>query len=412
MPGGFLKEGSFVKILMVTPFYYPAVKYGGPVFCQSALDRQLAAKGVQVDVLTTVGGLPDPSRYTLGVWTEEDGVRVKRYRYFGYEHYTFSPGILAALMAEGGNYDLIHVSSVWNFPTVAAALAAAVHRVPYVVTPHGTLYRETISLKSRRLKLAYFHLVSRLCLERAAAVHFTTEDERANVTSYLGLRATPLLVPNGVDLAPFRSLPERGSFVTRHPELQGKRYILFFGRITKKKGLDILVRAFAALCRSRDDLSLVIAGPDSEGYGAAVRALVEEEGVGERTVFTGMLSGEERLSVLVDCEAFVLSSYSENFGMSVVEAMACGAPVLISNRVGVYREAEAHRAALVTEPTAAAVHAGLATLVGDAEVRRRLARNGRRMVEELYDIDKVADAMIGGYLSIIDRAPATAGVAS
>ena len=325
-----------MKMLGVGPFYYPAIKYAGPIFSQHTLNKQLVKKGVEIDILTTNGGLDNSQEYPLGTWENLDGMRVKRFNYFGYEHFTFSPGILVAAMKEAKKYDLIQIGCVWNFPIIAGSLSGLWNKVPYVITPRGNLYEEVINLKSKKKKQICFRLYTQFCLKNAAAIHYTTKDEQEKVSRYLNIRTKPMLIPNGLDLEEFRNLPEKGSFINKYPQLKGKRYILFFGRISKKKGLDILVNAFHKLTQSYKDIYLVIVGPDNEGYASTIKKMLEEQGIANQTIFTGMLSGDERFASLVDCELFVLSSYSENFGMSVVEAMACGVPVVISNNVGIY----------------------------------------------------------------------------
>ena len=171
-------------------------------------------------------------------------------------------------------------------------------------------------------------------------MHFTTAEEQELAAPFTF--GTPgLVVPLGIDLDEFAAMPEPGSFRRRHPEIGDKPIILFFGRINFKKGLDILAKAFGAVARRRQDVHLVIAGPDNEGWGARVRTWLEEEGVLGRTTFTGMLLGPDKLAVLRDASLFVLPSYSENFGLAVIEAMAAGLPVIISDQVNIWREVEA-----------------------------------------------------------------------
>jgi len=120
----------------------------------------------------------------------------------------------------------------------------------------------------------------------------------------------------------------------------------------------------------------------------------------DKVLFTGMLNGDEKLAAFVDAELFVLPSYSENFGMAVVEALACGTPVVISNKVGICREIELNRAGIVVETDPKSLFIGIKTLLDNEELRREVAKNGRRLVEEYYDIDKVADKMIKTYQEV------------
>src|SRR4030067_3609875 len=327
-----------MNVFRIDPFYYPAVKYGGPIFCQYNLDRQMIKKGVNIDVLTTNGGLDEQRDHVLGEWTNFNGIRIKRFEYFGYEHFTFSPRILLSAINEAKKYDLIHISGIWNFTTIAGSIAGLLNKTPYIITSHGNLSEKAIGIKSKRKKLLYYKLISRFFIKNPAAIHFTTKGEHEEISKYPNIRIKSMIVPNGINLDEFRSLPNKGSFIQKYPQLKDKKYILFFGRITEIKGLDILVRAFHKISQSHRDIYLVIAGPDNEGYAGTIKKKLAQYGVADQAIFPGRLSGHERVAVLVDCELFVLPSYSENFGMSVVEDMACCIPVVFSEESGNCRE--------------------------------------------------------------------------
>ena len=389
-----------MKILMINPFYYPAIKYGGPIFCQYDLDIALVKENVIVDVLSTDGGLEDSS-LVHGTWYDYNGIRIKRFKYFGYEHFTFSPGIFFESLNIASNYDLIHISGVWNFPTLAGSISGLVNNVPYVITPHGTLNKNSVSLKSKDKKFLYYNMIANHCLNRASAIHFTTKDERDNVLSLFNIKARHIIVPNGINLKSYLNLPQNGFFIENHEELIGKKYIIFLGRITRIKGLDILAQAFGRISQTHPDIYLVIAGPDNEGLIQNLKPILASNLVLDKTIFTGMLSDKMRIASLVDSSVFVLPSYSENFGMAVVEAMACGAPVVISNNVGIYREVQERNAGIVVEATPDSIYHGVVALLDNQQLRGEVVSNAKRMLSELYDISNVANTMIEEYLSII-----------
>ena len=213
-------------------------------------------------------------------------------------------------------------------------------------------------------------------IRRAAALHFTTAQEQELAAPYTF--ATPgLVVPLGIGVDEFGEMPEPGGFRRRHPEIGDKHIILFFGRVNFKKGLDILAKAFGAVARQRQDVHLVIAGPDNEGWGAKVRTWLEEEGVGARTTFTGMVLGAEKLAVLRDASLFVLPSYSENFGLAVIEAMAAGLPVIISDQVNIWQEVQAGRAGRVIPCDAGALADQILDLLAHPEAAAGHGPNGQ-----------------------------------
>lgn len=389
-------------MLHVTPAYAPAYKFGGPIHSIHGLNKALARKGIHVHTLTTSAGLEDRPDLVQGGWIDLDGVLVKYCKYFGYVHYTFAPQMVRELMTGVRRFDVVHISPIWNFPILIAALTALIHRIPLIISPRGTLYEETIRIKSSTAKRAYYHMVAKHYVRRADALHFTTQDEEEKVREYLKLKNVAYVIPNGVDPSQFEGLHGR-SFSDFFPVLQGRRYILFLGRISRKKGLDLLTTAFREIAKTFPDIFLVIAGPDDEGYGGQVMAWLKRDGFLERAVFTGMLTGESKLAAYRDAMMFVLSSYSENFGMSVIEAMSCGTPVVISDKVGIHREVAAYKAGIVVKTTAESLSLGMRELITRGDLRRELASEGKRIVEKYYNIDAVADMMISAYEEIIAR---------
>ncbi len=198
----------------------------------------------------------------------------------------------------------------------------------------------------------------------------------------------------------YSNLPEKGRFKRKHKILTDNRYILFLGRINYKKGLDILAQAFGILSKQFQDLFLVIVGPDNN-YREKLEIILRKQGVIEKVVFTGLLDGDNKLEAYVDAEVFVLSSYSENFGMTVIEAMACGTPVVISNMVGIHREVNKNNAGIVTENSVESLVNAIKLLLDKKELRMEYSENGKKFVNQYYDIEKVADMMITEYENIL-----------
>jgi glycosyltransferase involved in cell wall biosynthesis len=239
-------------------------------------------------------------------------------------------------------------------------------------------------------------------IKQAAALHFTTAEEQALATPFT-FNTPGIVVPLGVDLGEFGTLPEPGQFRTAYPEIGDKRIILFLGRINFKKGLDLLAQAFARVVGSCPDLHLVIAGPDNEGWGARVRDWLREEGVFERVTFTGMLLGHDKLAAFAAASLFVLPSYSENFGIAVIEAMACGVPVVVTDKVNIWREVAAAEAGKVTPCAAGAVAQAMAELLDNPALAADMGRRGRDLVTERFQWPNIAVRLEGAYREIMAR---------
>lgn len=404
---------SGIKKLCVVPSYMPAIKFGGPVFSVHELNKALVKKGMDVTVYTTNAGLDGEVPANREV--ELDGVKVTYFsfvnslEFLGPTGWQYSPPLARALEKNVPRFDIVYIVAVWNYPVWAAARYAEKSGKPYVVSPRGLLYPYTFKKKSWK-KLPYYHLVVKGLMRAASAVHYTSRDEADACHPFLGLQNRAAVIPNGIDPGAFASLPSGTDFKARYGIPPEGKVILFLGRLNYKKGLDILVDAFGMLLRERRDAHLVIAGGDEEGYGGKVKEWIRGAGLsyrdgghaaGESVIFTGMLEGREKLAALSAGDLFVLPSYSENFGMAAVEAMAAGLPVVISDQVGISNEVRENGAGVVVDASAGALCGAMKLLLDDDALRRRIAENGKRTAKGLYDIDGVADKMAGFYAEAI-----------
>jgi glycosyltransferase involved in cell wall biosynthesis len=388
-----------MKILHVIANLAP--RYGGPSKACWEMARAVAQLGHQVSIYTTnqdgPGVLPVPTGGP--VW--RDGVEV---RYFPIQPPRFwgaSWPLARALRQAIPAADLVHVHNLYLFHDLACSRYCRVFGVPYLIQPHGTLDPFIYRRHRRRKRLMEWAFQDR-ALKGADAVLFTTAEERELAAPFTF--GTPgVVVPLGLDLEEFAELPQPGEFRRRHPEIGAKQIILFFGRINFKKGLDIVARAFGSVARRRQDVHLVIAGPDNEGWGGRVRTWLAAEGVEARTTFTGMVLGPERLAVLRDAGLFVLPSYSENFGLAVIEAMAAGLPVIISHRVNLWREVKDAGAGRVIPCDPAALADQIMDLLDHPEAAAALAHNGRSLVEASFQWPRIAQRLAEAYSRIIDE---------
>jgi len=375
-----------------------APRYGGPPKACLELCRELARRGDDVAIYTTTidGGGDLPVPVAEPQWSE--GVQIRYFPVQWPRGYVLSPPLAKALKVAIPQYDVVHIHSLYLFSSLAAAHYCQRFGVPYLVQPHGSLdpylYR-----RHRGRKRIYEFLAERRNLNRAAAIHFVTEEER-ELTRPLGLEAPGIVAPLGLNLADYGDAVP-GAFAKGWPQTRGRRLILFLGRLNFKKGLDLLARAFGHVARKCDDVGLVLAGTEDGGYGARVRQWLAAEGVLGKTTFTEMLLGAEKLSAFRAADVFVLPSYSENFGISVIEAMACEVPVVVSNKVNIWREVIEAGAGLVVDCNAEALAGALVTLLGDSARRKAMGRQGRRLVEERFTWEAVGERMTEVYRQIV-----------
>jgi len=303
----------------------------------------------------------------------------------------------AALKQAIRNANVVHIHSLYMFHDLVAGGFCRRFAIPYLLRPHGSL-DPYIRQRHRWRKMVMEAWFQNRVLRDAAMLHFTTEEERRLAQPYAH-NGRSMVVPNGLDLAEFETLPPAGDFRARHPEIGDRKIILFLGRINFKKGLDALAGAFGQIAAGRDDVSLVIAGPD-DGFRSKTETWLEEAGVRQRTIFTGMLTGADKMAAFRDAEMFVLPSYSENFGIAVAETMACGLPVVISDRVNIWHEVEAAGAGRITAPETGAVAASMAFLLDDPEAARRMGENGRALVRSRFQWSEIAIEMERAYATL------------
>jgi len=392
-----------IRILHVIPSLAP--RDGGPTRACIELCRELVRNGASVAIYTTNADGDGELDAPLAVPVRVEGVEVRYFPVRWPRNYRYSPELARALRASIPAVDIVHIHSLYSFTTQIAARYCRLYGVPYLLRTHGTL-DPYLRRRHRLRKWCYERLFDARNLNRAAAIHFTT-DEELRLCSGPRLTAPAAVVPLGVELADYAG-DSTDAFYARWPRLRGRRIVLFLGRINFKKGLDLVADAFIRTAAERGDAHLVIAGPDNDGYRAAIARRLAAGGAIDRTTFTGMLEGAEKLAALRAASVFVLASYTENFGLAVVEAMAARVPLVISDRVNICREVAAAGAGIVVPCDASRVAGAIEQVLEDPVRAREMGARGRRLVAAKYTWDSVARQMLAVYAEILtahDRKP-------
>jgi glycosyltransferase involved in cell wall biosynthesis len=256
-------------------------------------------------------------------------------------------------------------------------------------------FKQTFPFKHLK-KWLYWPWAEYRVLRDAAAVIFTSEQERLEARKSFWLyRCREKVSPLGLETPPPIPPAAREMFVAKFPQIRNTRILLFLGRLHPKKGCDILIEA---LSRNRDlenVVSVVLAGPDQIGWAQQLRAHVARLEIAPRIVFAGMLDGEMKQGALGSAEAFILPSHQENFGMAVVEALAAGLPVLISDRVNIWREIDADRAGYVeSDDIAGTTRLIQRWIAAPAAEREAMGRNARSCFERRFEIERAVDSLL------------------
>lgn len=256
-------------------------------------------------------------------------------------NYGYTPRLAPWLRAHAQAFDAVIVHGLWQYKSFGSWRVLRKLGVPYYVFFHGMLdpwFKREYPLKHLK-KWLYWPWAEYRVLRDARAVLFTAEEEsRLAPQSFWLYKARHVVVGYGMALDDTALAADAQAFHAAFPDTRGKRLVLFLGRIHPKKGCDLLIDAFAEVAGRDPSLHLVLAGPDQVGWRSALHEQASRRGVAQRITWCGMLGGELKWSAYRAAEVFALPSHQENFGIVVAEALALGLPVLISDKVNIWRE--------------------------------------------------------------------------
>jgi glycosyltransferase involved in cell wall biosynthesis len=384
-----------MRILHVVPSYLPATRYGGPIFAVHGLCRALAARGHHVEVFTTNVDGRNNSAVPLGIPVSLDGVDVRYFPSRSLRRLYWSPPLQRALHADLANFAVVHLHSVFLWPTWAAARSARKAQVPYLISPHGMLVKNMIERRNRLIKSAWIRLIERTNLERAAAIHVTSALEATELQRFGWRLPRIVTIPNGVDEIEHYATCEISMDVKEITAEQP--VVLFLGRISWIKGLDRLLRAFTLTKLGK----LAIVGPDDEKLTPRLVQLARDLQIAHRVRFLPRsVVGADKEHLYQSANVFVLPSYSENFGISVLEAMQRGVPVVLTPEVGAAEVVGKSGSGLAVAGDAEPLGAAICRLTKDLTLARSMGEAGQRHAMAHYTWAHIAVQMEALYESL------------
>jgi glycosyltransferase involved in cell wall biosynthesis len=381
-----------MKIVHVIASLHP--RWGGPPAVATGLAAAQAAKGARVWLVTYRDG--DGGDQTQAMLDGVPGIgavelvslpapnRIERVT--AWRAARFMRGLVA-------DKDYVHLHGVWDPILRVAASAAQRAGVAYAIAPQGMLDPWSLARRAWKKRLA-LRLGYRRMLDGAAVVQKFESDEQQSVVR-LGLRCPTEIIPNGVFLEQIEPLPPRGTFSASWPALGGRPFVLFLGRLHFKKGLDLLAEALALAARTVPELQLVVAGPDF-GEGAAFSRRIERLGLPQRVHRVGPLYGRAKYAAMVDACCFCLPSRQEGFSMAVLECMACGTPVVISEACH-FEEAETCGAGTVVPLAPAGIARAIVGIAGNPARREAMGDAARRLIQRSFTWRQIAGRTLDAY---------------
>lgn len=323
-----------MKILQVTNFFKPSWEAGGVTRVVYEISKSLVNEGNEVTVYTT-DGFKSRLKIIKNKVVDVDGINTYYFRnlfnYLSKNNITIPYYLPFIAVKEIKNFDIIHIHEHRTLLAVVVSYYAKKYNIPYIVQAHGSVLP---FFQKQELKKVFDIIFGNSMLHDASKVIALTKTE-AEQYKKMGVDGDKIeIVPNGIDLSKYRNLPDKGIFRKKYGIQHNEKMVLYLGRIHRIKGVDLLVEAFSELVNKMEGVKLVIAGPD-DGFLPTLKAKIEELNIGDRIVFIGPLYGRDKLEAYIDADVYVLPSVYETFPVTVLEACACGVPVIITDRCGI-----------------------------------------------------------------------------
>ena len=382
-----------MRVLHILSSYGENVKKGGVATAAGLLARAQVRLGAQVTVCSTGVELgsnrANPEHETHG------GVSIYCFPSLkGFQSFFCSP-LFRTFLGRIKQFDIAHIHGLWNVFGTWGAIASRRANVPYIVSPQGMLNEWAIRFRAYK-KMPYWYAIERRTIRRAAWIHFATQEEQRQARPWIGMKKTKV-IPIGLNRKKLDALPLSGEFRDRQRIPAGIPLLAFVGRIHPIKGLDVLFQALARVKTEVPGVVLAIAGPDEDGHRGRLQALAQRLGVHERVYWLGMIEEQVKYRLLVDADLFVLPSFSENFGLAAVEAMAVGCPVILGTGVNIAPQVQAYGAGWVVPTEPEALSSVIVAALRDSDARQAAGKAGQRLVAECYDGETVAREMLKAY---------------
>lgn len=379
-----------------------SISTGGPAIVVRSLLPELLSSGVRCALATTtasgdtnVPGEENDRSPLPDIPVHRFATGAARRHWKGH-----SPALSAFLDSQlrDGRFDLVHVHEIWLYTNYAACRAAHRHGVPHIVTVHGEMDGPRLR-KKRIRKWTYMRWVQSGLLRSADAVHALNSREAEGIRRIVK-DARVFVLPFGVDCGVANDRSGLPGLYRRYPVLRGAKVVLFLGRLDRIKGPDVLARGFVRACRRHPDAVLLFAGPDY-GAKAHVENVVRRAGLSNRVVFAGTIDGPTKAAALAAANVFALPSYSEGFSSSVLEALAAGVPVVISEPCA-FPRVEEEAAGLVVPIEERSVASAIDRLLSDRDLREAMGKKGKALARE-YSWPGLAARMADRYRAVVEQ---------
>ncbi|MFN6471285.1 MAG: glycosyltransferase [Nostoc sp. SerVER01] len=390
-----------MKILHVTP---SITKVRGGT-SQAVLDmvKALQITNVDTEIATTNDDGDNLLDVPLCKLIKYNDVAVRFFHRFSpnikaVREYAFSGELTQWLWQNISQYELVHVHALFSYASTIAMTIARLKNVPYIVTPHGLLCEWSLQ-QSTRKKQTYLKLIEQANLDSSQIIHFTSEKEQQEV-SLLGLQKPNVVLPLGISL-PTKIADARQRLRQKFNIPQDEPVILFLSRLHYKKGLEYLIPALSKLTHHR--FTFILAGNGAPDYEAEIESLLVSSGLRDRTLVVGFVEGETKDILMQGSDLFALTSYSENFAVSVLESLGVGVPVLVTPGVALASVVKQNQLGYVPDLDVAAITDALENYFGNPQQAKKMGDRARQLVSDKYSWNHIAQDLLEIYKLIIQQ---------
>lgn len=381
------QEDKSLNILHISPAFYPATIYGGPVRVIYEIAKRQILMGHSVSVIAS--NVHIESKIATNEWINMNGIRswylpyLKGFKNLLGAHFLLTPGFITLASKEiaSRNYDIVHIHEMRHFFSPIIARLCSEYKVPYVLTPHGTLGTSGVSM----FKKKYFDLIfGKRIIRNSQGLSALTDVEKDELLRLYDIDPQYIkIIPNGISADAFINAVPTNQFRHSIGLSESDKLILYVGRLHKNKGLDLLIKAFKSIAGSDKQSYLVFAGV-SEGtkinYQIVLERLVRDMELTDNVKFIGFISGERKIQAYKSADVFVLPSRYEQFGLVLLEALASGCPTVTTSEAALSNALQSAGAAMISKLNSKDLYKCVNSVLSNPRLREQLIRNGHQFV--------------------------------
>jgi len=388
-----------MKVLHIIPSV--ASVRGGPSQAVLQMVKALNNANIQAEIATTNDNGTDLLNVPLGKCIDYQQVPVWFFPRFSppllsLREFAFSRELTIWLWQNIRNYDLLHIHAIFSYSSTIAMAIARSQKIPYIVRPLGQLCTWSLQQSTIKKQL-YLRIVEKANLNHSQSIHFTSEAEQQEA-SLLNLISPSFIIPHGLSIPP--KISDAYQRLRQHFNLPvDEPIILFLSRLHPKKGLDYLIPALGKISNHR--FTFVLAGNGDPDYENAIKSLLIDHKIQNRTFFTGFVKGEIKNLLMQGADLFALTSYSENFGISVLESLAAGTPVIITPSVALSDIVQQQNLGYVPELNVNAISADIQNFLDNPQESKNMGDRARQFILDNYTWDSIAPRIISVYQDLI-----------